>query len=701
MNKIVKLLLVFLITGSSLFAQKQRKIDSLKTVLSGSIHDTLRTKALNALAKLYWTNNPDTAMVLVLQSEKVAEKIKDKKYVCITTIYKAYIISALGNYDSAIVVYQQAIDLSKKHKKDKPLGQALTALGNVYNIIGDYDSAIKYYMEALTIQERLADKVGMAKTYNSLGVLFEWQKDYKSALNYHKQAFVIKTELGDSVEMATSLNNMGIVYESMKDTENALKHHLQSLEIRKRIDDKNGLIMSYTNLGNIYSRNNKSKEAIDFLSKAYALAIEIKDRLNLARVAFDLGNHYFIVKEYEKGFKYIIEAEKISEEMEIKELQRDVYKELSDYFVMKQDYKSALDYSLKYRDVNDSLYNENRTKEIQGLNSKYQSEKKEQEINSLNQQSKIQQLDIKQKRTSMYSLFAGLLLLILIAIILFNRNRIKQKANKELAEKNNLIEHQKHLVEEKNHEITDSINYAKRIQTALLPSEDSFRELLPQSFVLFKPKDIVSGDFFWINEKDNFIFYVAADCTGHGVPGAFMSMLGTSFLNEIINEKDIIEPGDILDLLKIKIIKSLKQKGEVGSNKDGMDMVLCRLDTSKNELVFAAANNPLWLLRDGKIIEYKADKQPVGIGSEGFEHFNQRTIQLEKGDLVYTFSDGYADQFGGPKGKKFKYKQMEEIILSNANESMEFQKNGLDERFERWRGELEQVDDVCIIGIKI
>jgi tetratricopeptide (TPR) repeat protein len=135
--------------------QKQRKIDSLKTVLSGSIHDTLRTKALNALAKLYWTNNPDTAMVLVLQSEKVAEKLQDKKYVCITTIYKAYIISALGNYDSAIVVYQQAIDLSKKHKKDKPLGQALTALGNVYNIIGDYDSAIKYYMEALTIQERL------------------------------------------------------------------------------------------------------------------------------------------------------------------------------------------------------------------------------------------------------------------------------------------------------------------------------------------------------------------------------------------------------------------------------------------------------------------------------------------------------------------------------------------------------------------
>ncbi|MBK6834476.1 MAG: tetratricopeptide repeat protein [Bacteroidetes bacterium] len=701
MNKIVKLLLVFLITGSSLFAQKQRKIDSLKTMLSGSIHDTIRTKTLNALAKLYWTNNPDTAMVLVLQSEKVAEKLKDKKYQCITTIYKAYIISALGNYDSAIVVYQQAIDLSKKNKKDKPLGQALTALGNVYNIIGDYDSAIKYYMEALTIQERLADKVGMAKTYNSLGVLFEWQKDYKSALNYHKQAFVIKTELEDSVEMATSLNNMGIVYESMKDTENALKHHLQSLEIRKLIDDKNGLIMSYTNLGNIYSHNNKSKEAIDFLSKAYALAIEIKDRLNLARVAFDLGNHYFIIKEYEKGVKYILEAEGISEEMEIKELQRDVYKELSDYFIMKKDYKAALDYSLKYRDVNDSLYNENKTKEIQGLNSKYQSEKKEQEINSLNQQSKIQQLDIKQKRTSMYSLFAGVLLLILIAIILFNRNRIKQKANKELAEKNNLIEHQKHLVEEKNHEITDSINYAKRIQTALLPSEDSFKELIPQSFVLFKPKDIVSGDFFWINGKDNFIFYVAADCTGHGVPGAFMSMLGTSFLNEIINEKDVIEPGDILDLLKIKIIKSLKQKGEVGSNKDGMDMVLCRIDTSKNELVFAAANNPLWLLRDGEIIEYKADKQPVGIGSEGFEHFNQHTIQLLKGDLVYTFSDGYADQFGGPKGKKFKYKQMEEIILANANESMEFQKNGLDERFEKWRGELEQVDDVCIIGVKI
>lgn len=254
-------------------------------------------------------------------------------------------------------------------------------------------------------------------------------------------------------------------------------------------------------------------------------------------------------------------------------------------------------------------------------------------------------------------------------------------------------------------DITDSINYARRIQQAILPDPQLFKTLLPDSFIFYRPKDIVSGDFYWITEQEGIVYYAAADCTGHGVPGGFMSVLGASLLNEVINEKKIREPGEILDMLRNKIIAALRQKGETGENKDGMDMVLCRFDRSKNELVFAAANNPAWLVRNSngekELIEFKPDKQPVGIGVENPVRFSQQVIKLQRNDRIYIFTDGFADQFGGPKGKKFKYRQFHETLVSIGDLPMEQQGEHLEKTFEAWKGELEQVDDVLIIGLKI
>jgi serine phosphatase RsbU (regulator of sigma subunit) len=256
-------------------------------------------------------------------------------------------------------------------------------------------------------------------------------------------------------------------------------------------------------------------------------------------------------------------------------------------------------------------------------------------------------------------------------------------------------------VEEKNKQITDSINYAQRIQSALLPGEEDVRKIIPESFLLFMPKDIVSGDFFWISRPDeNTIVFATADCTGHGVPGGFMSMLGTSFLNEIINEKGLRSPAKILDALRDKIIVALKQQGHTQENKDGMDIVLCLLDKASGNMTYAAANNNFYLLRNGKLTEHEADKMPIGYYHDQVKPFREHTIALQPGDCVYTFTDGYADQFGGPNGKKFKYAQLEELILSQAQVSPLVQKEIFYTSIRHWQGELEQVDDICLFAFR-
>ena len=265
-----------------------------------------------------------------------------------------------------------------------------------------------------------------------------------------------------------------------------------------------------------------------------------------------------------------------------------------------------------------------------------------------------------------------------------------------------LMDAQKNHLEQKNKDITDSINYAKRIQRALLASDTLLNKNLPEYFVYYKPKDIVSGDFYWANFVNGKFLIITADCTGHGVPGAFMSLLNISLLNEITLLKKIIQPDLILNHIREQIITTLNPEGIEQEGRDGMDCILCAFDFNNNKLEFSAANNPLWIFRKQnlKIEEFKADKQPVGFHGI-YKPFTLQSIELNKGDIVYCFTDGFADQFGGPKGKKFRYKQLETILQTNSHLPMSEQKNILDKTFNEWKGDLEQVDDVLIIGIRI
>ncbi len=279
------------------------------------------------------------------------------------------------------------------------------------------------------------------------------------------------------------------------------------------------------------------------------------------------------------------------------------------------------------------------------------------------------------------------------------KTQIEEK-NRNLREANQEITRQKEIIEKKNIDITDSIKYAKRIQDAVLPSERILNEYLADAFILFKPKDIVSGDFYWVKEAGDLLIVVAADCTGHGVPGAFMSLLGITFLNEIVEKNHITSPEKILDLLRENVITALKQKGLESESKDGMDIAICTINRKANYLEYSGANNPMYYIRNDRLLEIKADRMPVAIHSR-MKEFSNHKMDLHSGDTVYLFSDGYADQFGGPSGKKLKYTTFKEILLSVQGERMQDQKEILDRKHLEWKGTFEQVDDIVVLGFKV
>ncbi|TAL64027.1 MAG: hypothetical protein EPN88_11525 [Bacteroidetes bacterium] len=281
------------------------------------------------------------------------------------------------------------------------------------------------------------------------------------------------------------------------------------------------------------------------------------------------------------------------------------------------------------------------------------------------------------------------------------KNQILDIQNKELTTQREKILHQKNIIEQKNLAITGSIQYASRIQTAVLPPVNFLTGWGIDNFILYKPKDVVSGDFYWGIRKQSRIIVAAVDCTGHGVPGAFMSMLGNAFLDEILNNNEVENAATILNLLRDEVIKSLKQKGMVGEARDGMDISLCIIEKETGKLDFAGANNPLYLVRDNNLTIVQADRMPIGIYHTSDEPFTNQTLEIKKGDCLYLFSDGYADQFGGRTRKKYMYGPFQQLLLSNHDKPMDLQKEILDATFEKWKGTNEQIDDVLVIGMRL
>lgn len=600
-----------------------------------------------------------------------------------------------GDWNQSLKYAREGLELAEKLNYEKGKANIYHKIGNAYYSLSDYSKSLENYLLSLKIKEKLGFNKSLASTYGSIGNVYQAQGNYDKALEYQMKSLKLRTANNDKYGMGVSLNNIGNVYGRTNRNDSAMKYFQAAVAVEEEIGDTYGSSQSLGNIGNIYKAQKNYAKALEYNLKSLKIQKEIDDQQGIAGSLGNLGTIYLEQGNYLKAFEYINESIELSRKLGMKEYVKESYGDLSRTYEKTGQTAKALEYFKKHTALKDSLLNDENNKHMAQMSAQYDSEKKDNEIRLLGKdKEKIEAVaaaESKKQRIIIIAVTIGFVFVLLFAIFIFRSNREKHKTNIE-------ITRQKEIIEEKNREVHDSITYAKRIQTAILPPDKLIKQYLPDSFVLFKPKDIVSGDFYWLEHVGNKILFAAVDCTGHGVPGAMVSVVGHNGLNRAVKEFGLTLPAAILDKLTELVEETFsKSESEV---KDGMDISLCSLNLTTNQLEWAGANNPLWINRNGVIEMIKADKQPIG----AFEHrkaFTNHSIQLNKNDCIYIFTDGYADQFGGEKGKKFKYKQLEELITNNSNKSMQDQKEILYNSFEVWRGDLEQIDDVCIIGVRL
>lgn len=660
-------------------------------------------------------------------------------------VAKGLYYSNHGKHQQALKYFNKSLKYANGINYQKGIAEAYNNIGYVYNNNGQIDLSLETYFKGLLIQEQIEDLKGASSTLNNIAYIYFQQENYKKALEYWQKSLKYRMQTKDKDLISHSLLNLGSVYFRLGDTPKALEYFEKSYEIQLANNDKLAGAYSLNNIGFIYNQQKDYKNAEKYWNKCLKIRREINDKKGQVYSLQNLSSLYINIKKNDLALITAQEAVKLSNQLGILSLSQASYFRLYQVQLKRKFYKEALNNFIQYSNLKDSILNETNTQSLAERDAKYKYDIKQiADSISYTKEIKIKDLNLsKQKaivqkqKIQQYALSIGLVLILIILILGYRNLKSKQKANLLLQKQKNEIEAQTSELYSRNEEIQsqrdeisyrkdeiekihadvkDSIVYAKNIQNAMLPNKKLLDNNFSDSFVFFKPKDVVSGDFYWWSEVEGQTIITAADCTGHGVPGAFMSMLGISFLREIVNKEYITHTGVILRRLRKEIVKSLKQKekSDLLTVNDGMDMSLVSINHKNNILQFSGANNPIYIITKNKralsgyesiqgfdgFFELKPDKMPIGLYDK-MDRFTTQEIQLEKGDQIYLFSDGYADQFGGPKGKKFKYRAFKKLILQHSNRPMIEQREILFSTLKSWQGIEEQVDDLVVLGIKI
>jgi len=546
-----------------------------------------------------------------------------------------------------------------------------------------------------------------ADYYNKVAYIYWENEIYNQAIEYFTQSAELNKLHNNKNGLKNIYYNIGLIYSDMADYTNALNWFNQGLEIARELKQKDGIYTGLLNKASVLKNQNQNTQAIENLQQALSYAKELNN-LKLIRACYGmLAENYEIIGDSENTMKYFelfATVDKHIKSEQIKEIEAKSNEQVQKVQQEKVLTEKALtEKSDQLAETQETLKEQEKIAHQQQL---------ELEVKELAIKEKEAQL--RNEKIIRYGISIIFIVILFFSIILYRQFKAKKEANKKL-EKQNVqikiqkeeIEKQRDLAHQQKKDITDSIEYAKRIQTALLPPLSFIRRSLPEHFILFKPRDIVSGDFYWMMNKDDKIIIAAADCTGHGVPGAFMSMLGTAFLSEIVNKiienKHIysLQANEILNQLRNYIIESLHQSGAENESKDGIDIALCIIDPDKKKLQFAGAHNPLYLIRKNELLIYKGDRMPVSIHQNANVSFTNHEIDINEDDIIYIFSDGFVDQIGGPKKRKFMSRNLQDLLLKIHQKPMDVQEQILNKTFEDWKGDYIQLDDILIIGIKL
>ena len=663
--KIIKgnifLFICLLLVAVNFCYSQSGKADSLKAAISIEKNDSLKVTQLVSLFELYHRDNNTS------ECKKVAD---------------------------------EALSLSKGSKSKTVIGLSNLIKGINFKELEDYPNAQTFLLIALkNLDPKLNTKaLGDANSY--MGYIQEQMNQFDKAIVYHRTALKLRSEIGEKITSNSYLRLAGC-FQNQKKYDSAYYYFYKGIRIANKYNLKRNLSAFYNNLGITYNNDKKTDSALVYYKKALNVLEDFQDSIGIAGTLINIGTLYVDQKKYDAGIEYFKRGLWVAKQTGFKQWIANGASGLSGVYYVKGDYKLAYDNYKLSRDYNDSIFNEAKANDIANAEEKYQSEKKQKELEIADLKIKMQGDELSKSNTQRTILIFGLVIsLIIFAVVFWGYSRMK-KLSKELSIVNKEVVKQNHIIEEKNKDITDSIQYAKQIQKALLASDKLFADSFKDYFIFFKPKDIVSGDFYWAHKTDTEILIANADCTGHGVPGAFMSLIGVSKLNEIIKERKILDTDKIMHFLREGILEIFASANQKQQSKDGMDMVMMRYNFETKKLQFSCANNSLWLLRNGELLRYKADKFPVGFSYGEIQPFRLNEILLQADDIVLTFSDGYADQFGGAEGKKFKYKNLQNILAGSAQQPLFEMKNILSNNLKDWQGTLEQVDDITVIGFKV
>ncbi len=597
--------------------------------------------------------------------------------------------------DMSLFFAEEARDLALKLKYNSGLVSSYSNIGIAHYFKGEYTIALKNHTKAAEILEKIKNIKRLSAVYNNIALIYLDLRNLNSAEEYFKKSLKLDKIRNDFYGIGDSYNNLGTIYKERQNYGKAVDLFNKSLHYKELANDRLNIGSTLTNLGAVNIFLMKYDLAREQFEKAEALLEQVNDEIGLSLLYNSIGDLKMAERNYNEAIISYNKSLIISQKSDIQSYISYSFQALSAAFEKTKDYRQAYVYHKQYTKIRDKIYNAENASQLAEIQTKYETEQKKKEL--LLSKTELE----KQNGIAKFFIFGFVLLLIFIFFVL-KSYKTKVLNTRIILEQKLAIEEKNRLVESQHKDIKDSIKYAERIQGAILPPTNFWNSILPNSFVLYQPKDVLSGDFYWVAETADFKFVAAADCTGHGVPGALISIINYNLLNKAVLEKQITSPGEILDAVNSWLTESLHQTAENSPVKDGMDICLISINKTTNEVLFSGANNPLFVYSDNKLHEYKGDKFPVGsFLDETTMNFKTSAIEVQKGDVLYLFSDGYADQFGGEHGKKFKLNKLRSEFQANHKKPINQQWGLFYKTFKEWKGDLEQVDDVLIIGLEI
>ncbi|MES2836307.1 MAG: tetratricopeptide repeat protein [Bacteroidota bacterium] len=691
MKKSSLFFLFFCFAINSICFSQDAENDSIDALLEQCKSDTQRVNLQIQIALNLLNTDLKGSSEYAQRANQLAEKISYRKGEAYSYYAIAESFYVQGDFEKSKLFYNKSLVIYTELNDDKGIAETKNHLGALLHKQGNNNDALTLCIDALKLFEKIKYKSGIASAYINVGLIYDNLQNYDKAIEFYNKAIVYAKEVDDLNTQASANNNLGGIYTDTKKYDLAIEHLTLSMQLKEKIGNKVGVGSSLNNLGAVYYEMKELDKALEFFKKALEIKTELGDKNGIFSSTNNIGSVYLEKKDYQNALSYFKTSHELALKLGSKYNILYSLENLSNVYKAFGDYKTALGFQEQYASFKDTIYNAENSKNIAEVQAQFETEKKQQE-------NEILSLKLKNESFLKYLFIALTGLFLFAAFYIFKNLRQKQKINKSLEEKNRIIEEQKLIVEEQNRGITDSIKYAKRLQEAILPPLDFVKSHLNDFFIFYKPKDIVAGDFYWVETKNDWVYVAAADCTGHGVPGAMVSVVCCNALNRALLEYKEVEPGKILDKTRELVLETFSRSDK--DVKDGMDISLCAINKKTNEVKWAGANNALWIVENNSVKEIASNKQAIGKVDNPVS-FTTHSLQLEKDTWIYLTTDGFADQFGGEKGKKFKYKPLKELLLTNSNLTPEEQKEKLQITFTQWQRDLEQVDDVCIVGVRL